>query len=493
VIIFQAGDVFAGRFRLEERIGQGGMGQVWRATQLGLGREVALKLVHPHVDDDARYRQMFLLEAQVSARLAHPNIVPVVDFGEHEGGILWLVQIFIRGSDLGGLLHRSPGGLAFPLAGHIVTQILLGLQCAHDNGVMHRDLKPGNVLISRAGDVQITDFGIAKVIAENQTPSVSTVLKGSPGYLAPELLRGLPPRPSSDVFSVGGLFVELLTGKHPFIKAAYADRDQIFFSTLNDAVPPLAESNVQAPPGADAVIQKLVAKDPEARYQSAAQALDDLYHLLAPFGGDASSLALKRFIATTKDTFVAKPAESIRSSFGPSGVSGQMASPTPSMPGLAVRKPRPRRRLLALGALAVLAGVGGGVAMVAGQKREILSTAAIPPIPLPKGRLVVTLTPPDAQLEAAGKRISGTSPFAIEGLEIGAKLALHAEREGYAPDEREVTVVADGAVTIDLRANPPPPAAAPPPLAPAEPAAPAEKKPRPKKRQPSEKPDLLPI
>ena len=139
MIIFQPGDVFAGRYRLEERIGQGGMGTVWRATQLALNREVAVKLILPTATDDARFRRMFMGEAQLSARLVHPNIVPVVDYGE-DGELLWLVQQFIRGSDLGKVIARVGGGMPAPLAIHVATQVLFALQCAHENFVIHRDI-----------------------------------------------------------------------------------------------------------------------------------------------------------------------------------------------------------------------------------------------------------------------------------------------------------------------------------------------------------------
>jgi eukaryotic-like serine/threonine-protein kinase len=326
VIVFQAGDVFAGRFRLEERIGQGGMGQVWRATQLGLNREVALKLILPSAHDDDRFREMFLLEARISARLSHPNIVPVVDFGEHEGGILWLVQIFVQGQDLGRVLEAAGGGLPVALAGHIVTQVLFGLQAAHDQGVVHRDIKPGNVLVSHAGDVLITDFGIAKVIAADQTPSISTIVKGSPGYLAPEILRGQPPRFTADLFAVGGLLYELVTGRNPFVRSLHADREQIFYATLNEPVPPL----VDAPPGLEAVVQRLLAKDPAARYQTASQALDDLLGALAPLAREASPLALRRFLAATRKTYVAPgPRKTGGRTVGVSAMAGQVATGAP--------------------------------------------------------------------------------------------------------------------------------------------------------------------
>src|SRR5215510_14523385 len=250
MIIFQPGDVFAGRYRLEERIGQGGMGTVWRATQLALSREVAIKLILPTATDDVRYRRMFIDEAQLSARLVHPNIVPVVDYGE-EGELLWLVQQFIRGQDLGKVLARIGSGLPPPLALHVTTQVLYGLSCAHENFVIHRDIKPGNVLVSHDGNVLLTDFGIAKVFSGS--PSISTVIKGSPGYMAPEVLRGEAAVPATDLFAIGALLWECLTGANLFAHGMQ-DREQVYLATLHNPVPPLAAVGVAAPPGLDDVL-----------------------------------------------------------------------------------------------------------------------------------------------------------------------------------------------------------------------------------------------
>jgi eukaryotic-like serine/threonine-protein kinase len=406
MIIFQRGDIFAGRFRLDERIGQGGMGQVWRATQLGLRREVALKLILPNVRDDNRFREMFLVEAQVSARLAHPNIVPVVDFGEAEGELLWLVQIFVQGMDLGKVIERAQRGLPLPIAGFIAGEILKGLQAAHDGGVVHRDLKPGNVLVSLAGDVQITDFGIAKVIGHDQTPSVSTMLKGSPGYLAPEILRGQPPRFTSDLFSVGGLFYELLTGRHPFIRSAYADRDQIFYATLNEPIPPLA---LDLPPEVEHVVQKLLARDPRERYATATQALEELLGVLAPVAREANALSLRRFLSASNETVIAG-AERVRSSIGISEMAGQVAPPART-----TTTPRLRARLATVTALAALAiGVGAVVGMARGTAPETpVAAAASPPSvePAPPPS-VEPAPPPEAVSAAASEAIAGAAPDA---------------------------------------------------------------------------------
>lgn len=236
MIIFQAGDVFAGRYRLEERIGQGGMGAVWRATQLTLNRQVALKLILATANDDEKYRQMFQAEARLSAPLVHPNIVAVLDHGQ-EGEILWLVQQYIRGEDLGRLLAAAPRGFPVPQALYVIQAVLYALQCAHEHRVIHRDIKPSNVLISQDGNALLTDFGIAKVLSE--TPSQSTVVKGSPGYMAPEVLRGRPPVPMSDLFAVGAVFWELLTGSNPFAQGT-TEREQVYMKTLSDPVLPLA-------------------------------------------------------------------------------------------------------------------------------------------------------------------------------------------------------------------------------------------------------------
>jgi serine/threonine protein kinase len=223
---------------------------------------------------------------------------------------------------------------------------------------------------------------------QNQTPSVSTVLKGSAGYLAPELLRGLPPRPASDLFAVGGLFFELLTGKNPFIKATFADRDQIFYSTLNDPVPPLAEHGVAPLPGLDGFIQKLLAKDVDWRYATAAEALDDLLTVLAPVAREASALALKKFLAANQATFIAKPSTASTPagpSIGTSGLSGQLASPTLSMPPepSSRRAARRRARLLAVAGIAAVAIGVAGVLIVTGNRAQ---PTTVDDTPTPKPR-----------------------------------------------------------------------------------------------------------
>jgi hypothetical protein len=281
--------------------------------------------------------------------------------------------------------------------------------------VVHRDLKPGNVLVSHAGDVLITDFGIAKVISADATPSISTVLKGSPGYLAPELLRGQPARFSSDLFSVGAIAYELLTGSHPFIKGPGADRDQIFYATLNDPIPPI---EVDLPPGVDAVVRRLLERDPARRYQTATQVLDDLARIPLRDGGP---LALRRYLTATRATVVAS--EPAPGSLAVSGMAGQMAS-SPSASRVAPTQPGRRRRLATVTAVVAAAAAAAAVALAmrggpTGGPRPAASPvpaavvtappdAGVPP-PSPPVAFVPDAAVPDASPAPAAKRRDGRS------------------------------------------------------------------------------------
>lgn len=527
MIIFQAGDVFAGRFRLEQRIGQGGMGQVWRATQIGLNREVALKLILPNVVDEAHFRSLFISEAQLSAKLGHANIVPVVDFGESDG-VLWLVQLFVRGQDLGALLERSGGGgLPIPLATYITSQVLLGLQCAHDHGIVHRDLKPGNVLVSNAGDVQLTDFGIAKVISPNITPSVSTMLKGSPGYLAPEVLRGQPARFTSDLFSVGGLFWELLTGRNPFI-APNSERDQIFFATLNESVPPLASIGVVAPPGLDEIIHRLLAKDPVARYQNAGLVLEDLVGVTTAFARDATALGLRRYVASLHNTVATmstpaggQPDGPRPSSLGISAMAGQIGGSTGPPPRTTppVSKTRASWRAMAtLTAVTILVGVvvlttrhfAGSPTPPKAQPANPtpLTTSATPDASPPPQLFTLTIdvTPTDARVFADGRPLEDRPPYRLKGLPAGAHVAIRAEKDGFVAHQETVIITASSTAKISLEPARAGVTATTPGPAPAEtgqtavapgdvpPKKPDGKRPKPAgKRPPPDDPEMLPL
>jgi tRNA A-37 threonylcarbamoyl transferase component Bud32 len=208
--------LLAGRYRLDERIAVGGMGEVWRAEDTVLGRVVAVKCLKPEYVDDAEFRERFRAEARHSAGLSHPNIASVYDYGEQTEPetAAWLVMELVDGEPLSALLHRT-GRLPSEQALDVVGQAALGLEAAHQAGVVHRDVKPGNLLVRPDGAVKITDFGIAWAADAVPLTRTGTVV-GTAYYLSPEQASGKPVTPASDVYSLGVVAYECLTGARPF-------------------------------------------------------------------------------------------------------------------------------------------------------------------------------------------------------------------------------------------------------------------------------------
>ncbi|GEC10088.1 hypothetical protein SSP24_77430 [Streptomyces spinoverrucosus] len=203
----------AGRYRLDGPVGRGGMGEVWRATDELLGRTVAVKLLAAEADEAAVRR--FRREAEIAARLSHPHVVALYDAGAHEGR-LFLVMEFVDGGSLAGEL-AAHGVLSPERVAHLAAQIAEGLSAAHRQGVIHRDIKPANLLLSSDGTVKIADFGVARTAHETAVALTATgQLLGTSTYLAPERAVGRPAGPASDVYSLGCVLYELLTGRPPF-------------------------------------------------------------------------------------------------------------------------------------------------------------------------------------------------------------------------------------------------------------------------------------
>src|SRR5215470_8471593 len=258
--ILEPGQDF-GAYRLVSALSRGGMGEVWRALKLGpsgsdWSRQVALKIILPGLSDSARFTDMFVTEARLAAGLVHANIVSVSDFGR-ESGIFWLELELVDGEDLARLLDRAPGGFPLPLALFVTIEAMKGLAYAHNHRlpdgrpqiVIHRDIKPGNVLVAGEGHVKLTDFGIAKAVT-GSNPS-ATELKGTVGYIAPELLEGQAPTTRSDLFAMGLVFWELLTGRKLFAGDNEAAK---LMRTFECIVPSLAEVGVGAPPEVEAIL-----------------------------------------------------------------------------------------------------------------------------------------------------------------------------------------------------------------------------------------------
>ena len=258
-------------YALAERIGMGGMGSVYRAVQPNVEREVAIKIILPAFANHPDFIRRFEAEAQLVARLEHPHIVPLYDYWR-EPGVAFLVMRFLRGGNIQALLAQGP--LSIETTARMLDQICAALHAAHRIGVIHRDLKPANVLLDEDNNAYLADFGIAKNLGnpdlENQT--LADALLGSPQYMSPEQIRSLAVRPQTDIYCLGVMLYEMLTGTLPFTGPTPFDMIQ---QHINTPMPPLSASQSGLPAALDGVIARATAKDPEERYSDSLAFLHD--------------------------------------------------------------------------------------------------------------------------------------------------------------------------------------------------------------------------
>ena len=282
------GFVFSNRYRLLNAVASGGMGEVWAATDLVLERKVALKVTHPQAREQQVMAERFKAEAQYAAQLTHPNIVEVFDFGVHDA-LTYLVMEFIEGPTLAQLL-ADKGRLAADQVRTILLQLAGALARAHENGIVHRDLKPANVIISPDGYAKLMDFGIAKDFGA-QTHTLPGEVLGTTHYISPEQALGHVVTSQSDLYSLGILGHELLTGTKPF------DRGTPIATALAhvaDPPPPLPSG---VPTDLAEVIMACLAKDPDERPSSA----DEVARLLADMD-EAATVSLVSADHSTDDS-----------------------------------------------------------------------------------------------------------------------------------------------------------------------------------------------
>ncbi|MEU1371109.1 serine/threonine-protein kinase [Streptomyces sp. NPDC005803] len=271
-----------GRYRLLRQLGEGGMGQVWEAEDELLGRYVAIKLISLLAgggSQGTQARARFLREAQITARLQHPNIVTIHDLGEtgtENARVPFLVMELVRGEGLDSLLHR--GAVTLPYAARWGAQICDALGEAHAVGITHRDIKPSNILITPSGTVKVLDFGIARAADHNATADRLTrsgFIVGTPPYMAPEQARGHP-EPHSDLYALGCVLFELITGRLPFL----ADDTVGYLSAHLTQDPPRPSSlSTHIPPAWDNLVLALLSKDPGMRHPDAASLAQELRQL----------------------------------------------------------------------------------------------------------------------------------------------------------------------------------------------------------------------
>jgi serine/threonine-protein kinase len=418
-----AGVLLAGRYRLDEQIAVGGSGQVWRAADTVLGRAVAVKLLRPEYAGHAETLARFRGEARHAAQLAHPGIVRVYDYGLADPeGAPFLVMELVDGPSLADVMARGPLEVSWVL--DMIGQVAAALAAAHAAGLVHRDIKPGNLLLAPDGTVKITDFGIAH--AAGSAPLTRTgTLHGTPGYLAPERAMGGPASPASDLYSLGVVAWECLAGTPPFtgtpveIASAHAHRD----------LPPLPAA---VPARVAGLVAELTAKDQGARPPSAAAVAARTWELRGTVTAGA-----------------------LTSPGRPAGAEGGARQPvTLALAGITVRDaPLLRRQLRRISSLkrAPLLAVTGAIA-AAGLTAVLVAatSAAAPPVPSKNGPTATAPAPAGRMVTIDSAALRGRPADAVLGQlrQAGLRPRLAQAPDGHVRPGTVITVRPAGPVPL---------------------------------------------
>ena len=338
--------LLGGRYELDGVVGRGGMAEVYRARDIRLDRVVAVKTLRDDLARDQTFQARFRREAQSAASLNHPSIVAVYDTGEDTAGpthVPYIVMEYVDGRTLRDLL-RDDRRLLPERALEITDGVLRALDYSHRNGIIHRDIKPGNVMLTRTGEVKVMDFGIARAVSDSQATMTQTAqVIGTAQYLSPEQARGERVDSRSDLYSTGCLLYELLTGRPPFLGDSPV---AIAYQHVRENPIPPSRLDPEIPPWADSIVLKAMAKDPGQRYQTAGEMRTDIQRALS-----GVPVAAPRTAA-----------------YGAAAMGATMtASPTRAIPGYEYGPPEdypPERRRRTwwwwvAGALLVLAVIGG--------------------------------------------------------------------------------------------------------------------------------------
>lgn len=267
-----------GKYRIVELVGEGAMGIVYRAVDSVLDRTVAIKVMSASIASQADLRRRFLREAQAAGSLQHPNVVTIFDLGEVDGH-LFIAMEFVHGVDLERLIDlHEPLTLQARL--DIAVDVLAGLSFAHKRGIVHRDIKPENIRVGEDGRAKIMDFGVAHLASSSLTRT--GVLMGTPSHMAPEQVTGGKTTPATDIFAVGTVLYQLLTGSKPFDASTL---QRLFHKIVSEMPRPISELYPGLPPALDRIVMKALAKDPAARFASALDMANELGRVRSQLSG----------------------------------------------------------------------------------------------------------------------------------------------------------------------------------------------------------------
>ena len=343
----EIGREFAG-YRIQALAGRGGMGMVYRAEHLRLGRTVALKVLASALVSDQSFRERFERESRLAALIDHPNIIPVYEEGEAEG-LLFIAMRWVEGSDLREILDRE-GPLEPERVVGLMEQVASALDAAHERGLLHRDVKPGNVLVTRgagghhAEHVYLTDFGIAKLMSASALTRTGSFL-GTPDYAAPEQFQGQELDPRADVYALGCLLFHCLSGHRPYERT---EEVAVMYAHLNEPPPSISAIRPDVPAAFDSVIAKAMAKHRDDRYATcaevAAAARAALRKEVAPTAlGAAATLGAATIAATSGSPEGTLPAAGCRGRLGSHDACHAGSHPTDDTRSSRSPPPRPRR------------------------------------------------------------------------------------------------------------------------------------------------------
>lgn len=369
--------IFGRRYRVTERVGSGGMADVYKAVDETLGRTVAVKVMHSHYASDPEFVARFRHEASSAANLSHPSIVNIYDYGV-EGESYYIVMEYVRGTDLKAVLQQR--GTFDPIkAAEYAAQVCAALTVAHGYGIIHRDIKPHNIVLMPDDTVKVMDFGIARAVDSDSTQTGSVL--GTAQYVSPEQAQGRPLGPASDLYSLGVVLYELTTGRLPFRGDTPVS---VALKHVNDVAEPPRSIRADIPPALEAVILRALEKDPTRRYRSADEMREDLQRVVH---GRAVTAAPR-----VEDTTVMPAVGSAR-------------------PAESARRTQPSRRRTSpwvwVGVLALLLAIGLGTAWALGVFSPGLT------VPETSGK---SLTDAKAEIVAAGLKVGNVDSKPDENI-----------------------------------------------------------------------------
>ncbi len=273
-----------GQYEILEEIGRGGMATVYRARQLSINRVVAVKVLPRNLLHDPGFFERFEREVDVVAHLEHPHILPIYDYGKADG-VPYIAMRYLAGGSLAQWVRRGLPRLEE--LDRPLTQVAQALDYAHQQGVIHRDIKPGNIMLDENGNAYLSDFGIARVLGSNLTGSA---IIGTPAYMSPEQAHGLPLDARSDIYALGIVLFEMITGREPY----QAETPMaLLLKHINEPIPPISQFRQGVPPAVEAVIGRATAKDPNTRYASAGEMAHDFSEALRSTRQNAGSLPVE--------------------------------------------------------------------------------------------------------------------------------------------------------------------------------------------------------